>query len=255
MSARAGDTVTLGVGYDALMERRLMSRADTTVTIVKDDLTYTATPTLRAVFQLFPDPDSQVANYSGVWLTNPALAGDPFESVVAFDLPADIPPGTYNVTVSSTHLFTDFTSTLEVIPGTGTSNPLTDNGGFDRDLTKLERAPTVKVALDPGYTVGALSMVIDFDETVLTPSDINVQIPRYVHGPGKFHDADRMLSWGDDGTKLTVNILCPRGVSSDYLDFDILYPAGTVNPGFTILSQKVYDINGNKMAGVGATLN
>jgi len=255
ISARAGDTVTLGVGYDVLMERRLMSRADTTVTIVKDDLTYSVTPTLRAVLQLFPDPNSKIANYSGIWLSLPSLAGDPFETVVAFDLPADIPTGIYNVTVSSPHLFTDFTSTLEVIPGTGGSNPFTDNGGFNRDLTDLERVPAVKVALDPGYIVGALSMVIDFDETVLSPSGINVQLPRYVLGQGKFQETERMLSWGDDGSTLTINILCPRGVSSDYLDFDILYPAGTPDPAMTILSQKVYDIDGNEIAGIGATLN
>lgn len=255
MTARAGDTVTMGIGYDVLEERKQMSRADTVVTIVKDDLSYTAAPPLRGVFQLYPDPNSKLANYESVYLPTPALDGDPFETVIVFDLPTDVPAGSYDVTVTSPHLYSGFTQTLEVIPGTGASNPLTDNGSIDRDITELERAPTVTVSLDPGYTIGALSMVLDFDETAVDPSDINLQQPRYVFGPGSFQETQRMFYFDDDGSQITVNILCPDGVSSDYIRFDLLYPEGSPDPAFTIISQKTYDIDGNEIPGVGASMN
>lgn len=265
MTARAGDTVTIGIGYDGLMERKLMSRADTTVTIVKDDQTYTSSPPLRAVFQLYPDPDSKIANYEAGWLPTQALEGNPYQTVVVLDLPPDILPGMYNVTVRSPHLFSDFTSSLEIIPGTGSSDSFTDNGPINRDITKLERVPTVTVTLDSGYTVGALSMLIDFNEDIsaggVAPTDINVHLPRYVVGPGKFQDYERMIFWehGTDanfpayGEILKINILCPKGVVSDKVFFDLVYPSGA--PNFSILSQKVYDTNGDEITGVGATMN
>jgi len=225
LRAQAGDTVTVGLG---LGYTEYMNSFNTSVTITNNPATNPNTYNSgliipRSVFNLYPDPRSKVANYN-VWLPTNIMDGTPLETGVVFDLPTNIPPGNYLARVdrSMGGAFVDLA--LVVTAGTGSPNQFKNETG-PQNINDLENLPGVEVNFSAGKVIGAADLVIDFNQAIVTPNNINVVQPRINFGKDYFQNHQRLFFWNDNGDVLKVRILCPRGVDSKYLKFYIVRPA------------------------------
>ena len=260
MTARAGDTITIGIGLGYIHggETDKMKKVNTQV-IISDggSVNYQLTNVdggngfVRAVFNLFPDPRSNVSNYNS-WLTTPTIEGQPFETVVAVDLPPNIPNGAYTVEVVATDgaagTLQPFITNLQIVGQGGSSNNFQDEFGLSWSLGELVNCPYGQVRFTPSATpVGAVELAISFDETKVNAADIRVVQPRINM------DGQRTFFWqAQAGGTVYVYILAPQGVTdTGVLKFDIVHPKGTLYPNFSSLSTKVFDVNGNVIPGVG----
>ena len=102
--------------------------------------------------------------------------------------------------------------------------------------------------------------MIDFDESVLNPDDLNVYVPestvRGVVGiPGAFGETQRMAYWRQDGQKIMIDVIAPQGLLPKYLKLYIVHPPDvSVSPDFILTSAVIYDIDGN-ITSVSSDLN
>ncbi len=134
---------------------------------------------VRSVFNLRADGRAVGTHYSPYlesyisW----AFGHEPLQTVMIADLPGNAAPGLATLTValngitdnSSGTGASPFTMSLEIIPGSGSSEQFlhrTLGGTPPVDFTQLETAPNAKISFGTGYIpIGAASLVIDFDET------------------------------------------------------------------------------------------
>ena len=120
----------------------------------------------------------------------------------------------------------------------------TFTGPLPPNFLDLEPAPYGKISFGPyGQTIYAASIEIDFDETIVTPTDLNVYIPEPVIG-GSLGANQRMAYWRQDGDKLYLNIIAPSGIPVQLLKAYIMHRSGVSDPGFTINNATFYDQNG-----------
>jgi hypothetical protein len=92
--------------------------------------------------------------------------------------------------------------------------------------------------------------VLDFDETILNPNDINVFVPEAtVRTSGSaFGKTQRMVYWRQDGQKLYVDVVAPQGIASAYMKIYVLHPKGVNgSPGFGLITSAVYAVDGSAM--------
>lgn len=264
--AQAGDTVTIGGGLDLGLANEFMDRGNTKVTLTKDEDpafgTREISRNVRSLFQLDPDPRSELWNYN--MFLGPLSEGRPFQTGLALDLPTDLKPGVYTVHVSSTVTFNDWNPKVQIIDDPnvlGVANCFQDKSGFCNNVTALERQRYVRVAFDvfpdefnQKKKLGALVVVLTVDPAKVPIKDINVVSPRINYGSSGFgttnRDHLRMFYWEPRNldTQLWVQYACPRGVESKDLFFDVVYPRGKINP-ITLTSAviKAYDIDGADM--------
>jgi hypothetical protein len=260
--ARPGDTVSFMVGGSAQARKENISVTLNDAGGQVFDLQ--ALGLVRSVFNLRADGRAVGTHYSPYldsyisW----AFGHEPLQTVMVADVPGNAAPGLATLTVAlngitdnSSGVGSPFNVTLEIIPGSGSSEQFlhpTLGATPPVDFIRLETAPNVQVSFGTGVTpIGAASLVIDFDETAVNPADINLYAPEStVRGdysnPGAFGKTQRMVYWHQDGQSLYVDIIAPQGIDPRYLQFHVVHPPGLIgSPAFNILSAQVYGTDGN----------
>ena len=149
---------------------------------------------------------------------------------------------------------------LDVIAGTGSTDAILRRNPTgppsSLDFSRLEPAPHAKISfgISDGIVIGAASLVVDFDETVVSPGDINVYAPEStvrgdVLDTGAFGEAQRMIYWHQDGTKMFIDVVAPQGIKQAFLMMFLVHPVGlSASPNFNIVSSNIYDTAGNEIA-------
>ena len=250
--ARAGDTVSVMVGGSE------KARKDTMDVSLRDANSQTwdlkALGLVRSVFNLRTDGRAYGAHYSPYldsyisW----SYGHEPVQTVLVADLPTNVTPGPATLTITpyvtdnSSGVAEPFAVNLEIIAGVGESDQFSRRSGSGSapvDFARLEPAPHAKIGFGSGAEViGAASLVVDFNEAVLNPGDINVYCPEStVRGsfinPGAFGKTQRMVYWRQDGQKLHVDVVAPQGIEARYLQMFVVHPRGFWGAGhFHLLS-------------------
>ncbi len=260
--ARPGDTVSVMIGGSEKARKTDLSVTFTDAGGNVWDLQ--ALGLVRSVFNLRTDGRAYGQHYSSflnsVWSWT--YGHEPLQTMLVADLPSKVSTGNGNLSISmnniddnSSGVSSPYNIKLEVIPGIGTPENFKTrnvNGTSPVDFSQLEAAPHAKVIFGSGSIfIGAASLVIDFNETILNPSDLNIYTPESeVRGSigisGAFGATQRMIYWHQDGQKLFVDIIAPQGIDPKYLQFFVVHPRGlSGSPAFNIISSKVYDTSGS----------
>ncbi len=264
--ARAGDTVSVMVGGSEEARKSNISVSLTDAGGRAWDLKTMGL--VRSVFNLRADGRAYGAHYATYIESNLSwtYGHEPLQTVLVADIPSGAAPGAASLAISinttdNTSGFgsSPFTVNLEIIPGTGSSDQFIrqDVPGPkpEVDFSKLEATPYAKILFGSGTTdIGAATLVLSFDATVLNPDDINVYVPEaivrgsyFVSGP--FGKTQRMVYWRQDGQRLYVDVVAPQGIKPSYLQVFVIHPKGlSATPNFGIISASVYDINGNALS-------
>lgn len=261
--ARAGDTVALMVGGSEQARRDTVSVTLTDAAGGVWDLQ--ALGRVRSLFNVRPDGRAQGLHYSSyldAFFSWGVAGHEPVQTVLVLDLPPGLATGpasvnvALNVSDNASGLADPVSVGLEIVPGSGSPDPIARQdpafGPVATDFSRLEPAPHARVQFPATPAlIGAASLVIDFDQTVLAGSDINLYVPQSdvrAAGGAFGTDTQRMVSWRQDGDRLYVDILSPRGIQPRYLQLFVMHPVGIPDPGFGIVSSAVYDIDGNPLA-------
>lgn len=259
--ARPGDTVSVMIGGSAQARKENVSAILTDAGGQVFDLQ--ALGKVRSVFNLRSDGRAVGQHYSPYLDSNISwlFGHEPLQTVMVTDLPATATPGLATLSVAFSGVTDNssgagagpFNVQLEIIPGAGVSEPFlhsASTGNLPVDFSRMETAPYAKVNFGTGATfIGAASLVIDFNETILNPNDLNVYVPEAtLRDSGAFGQTQRMVYWRQDGLKLYVDIVAPQGIPPRYLQFYVVHPRGlSSSPAFSILSAQVYGTDGNAL--------
>lgn len=264
--ARPGDTVTLLIGGSEKAKINNVSAIFTDAGGHAWDLQ--ALGLVRSVFDLRSDGRAYDLHYGSnsdkqfSWY----YGHEPLQTVLVTDVPLGAAPGIGSLLIAYNNINDNsggagntFSMNLEIIPGNGSPSLFTYRhpimGDQPVNFSKLEPAPHAKVTFSGTINgnpiiIGAVSLVIGFDATVVNPKDINLYVPEStVRTTPAFGKTQRMVYWHQDGLKLYVDIIAPQGIENRYLQFFVLHPRGlAVSPAFNILSAKVYGTDGNAIA-------
>ena len=266
--ARAGSTVSVLIGGSEKARKETVDVTLIDVNGVYWDLK--ALGLVRSVFNIQMDSKSVGQNYSSYidLFTSWAYGHELLQTVLVTDLPSNLPVGIAEIQINTnvddnTALLSSgvLTINIEIVEGVGVSDSFAYKSSLgeslNADFARLEPAPYAKIDFgdydDFAVLVGAVSLEIDFDEAVVNPDDININVPKsYVRGDmlgtGKFTDKQRMVNWRHDGQKIFVDIIAPQGINPGYLQTFIIYPPGLASsPDITIAKADVYTVDGTSM--------
>lgn len=264
MIARAGDTVSVMVGGTEKARKNTIAVTLTDINGSTWDLQ--SLGLVRSVFNMRTDGRAEGLHYSPYLDTYISwLEGhEPVQTVLVTDLPLGVAIGDAYLTVNtyvgddSSGISDPFNVNLEIIAGTGSQDQFLRRnlGGYQGvDFEQLEPAPHAKISFGTGFEIiGAASLVVDFDETVLNPDDINVYVPEStVRGtagdPGAFGATQRMVYWRQDGLQLYLDVVAPQGIKAVYLQFQVIHPRNLSGPAnFSLTSATVYDVDGYEIS-------
>lgn len=263
--ARAGDTVSVMIGGS---EKAIKSDVSAIFTDASGQVWDLQTLGLvRSVFNLRTDGRAYGLHYSSYleksWSWT--YGHEPLQTVLVTDLPTGVAPGMGSLLISFINISDNSGGAgnpvkinLEIIPGVGMLSQFTYRhaiyGNVPADFTKLEPAPHAKVKFPGSTSIGAASLVIGFNNTVLNPKDLNIYVPESTvsgsySNPDDFGKTQRMVYWRQDGAKLYVDIIAPQGINPRYLQFFVVHPRGLLgSPALSILSAQVYGTDGNAIA-------
>ncbi len=274
-AARAGDTVTLAVGW-----KKNLLRQNLTVTITDANgvkTTYLPNDSrVRAILNLYPDPASYaVVDTAAGLTTNGSSTGDMvnqsvtngdndwWQTSIVLDLPSTMAPGTATVALINSAGTTFQSLGVTIVPGTGTSNlfniyfggisfPLLGQGYFPGALASFER--------EPNSTVNFSNSNLDTYGNPIVPHSIQMQFTHtagtgttwIVNPRGDLKD----VTWTDSGSVITVMLMSTNGSTlAQLLDFKFYISGGIINVAQVANSLKAYDINGNPITGVTAQIH
>lgn len=263
--ARAGDTVSVMVGGSEQARKETISVSLTDSNGIIWDLQ--ALGKVRSVFNLRADAVAKGTHYSSYLESYISWSEghEPVQTVLVVDLPAEIPAGNAYFTINthvndnSSGIGSPFDVNIEVLPGLGESDDFLrkdfSSGNQPVDFDRLEPAAFAKIGFGDSYDyfIGAASLVVDFDATVVDPVDLNVYVPEAivrgsVSNKGSFGKTQRMVYWRQDGDKLFIDIVSPQGIRPGFLKVYIVHPDGlAAAPGFLLDQSRVYDINGSEI--------
>lgn len=263
MAARSGDTISVMIGGSEQARKETIGAVLTDSAGGQYDLQ--ALGLVRSVFNLRADGRAHGMHYSS-YLDSYISWGfghEPVQTVLVANLPTGLAPGqatlavSLNVSDNSSGAGDPANIQLEILQGAGTPNMFSRKSGTSTvpaDLLALEPAPHAKLTFGTGASIGAASLVIDVDQSVVNLNDLNVYVPEStVRGsfvsPGAFGDKQRMVYWRQDGDRLYVDILAPQGIDSRYLQLFVVHPRGLAStPNISLVSSAVYDINGQPLS-------
>ncbi|MCW9048307.1 MAG: hypothetical protein OQK46_09550 [Gammaproteobacteria bacterium] len=266
--ARAGSSVSLLIGGSEKARKDTIEVALIDANGVYWDLK--AMGLVRSVFNIQMDAKSVGNNYSSYidLFTSWAYGHELLQTVLVADLPVNLPVGVAEIIINTN--VDDNTALLsagiisvkiEIIEGAGAPDDFAYKSSLgdslNADFSRLEPAPYAKIDFghydDFAVLIGAVSLEIDFDETVVNPDDININVPKSsvrgdMLGAGKFTDKQRMVNWRHDGQKIFLDIIAPQGINPGYLQAFIIYPPGlALNPDIMITKADVYTVDGTSM--------
>jgi hypothetical protein len=272
-SAQSFDTITLGIGpYEG------MTKPNTQVYFTPDStgVPVLLNPGIRAFFKIFADPTSFAysTEYGFVDTGFKYLHQEPFETVVALDLPS-LPAGTGSITFTtsvptpqllepiSLGPYPDLNTMsipFEILPGTGSPNPfeyaVSSGGKLTGNLRALKQqrqalvAPPVEdLTSSWASTYGAIEFDINMPMTANVGGTLSEDSIRLVaQKVSTFTKSKSHMAWSYDGTTLKVIFLSESGklryyeprfsIVADTADFD-------VTPSITSVSY--FDVDGNVM--------
>jgi|GEM_PF-1878439 len=264
--ARAGDTISLMVGgsEDARKETISVSLTDSNGQVW--DLQ--ALGLIRSVFNLRTDARANGMHYSAYLESYISweLGHEPVQTVLVVDIPQSAAIGNavisvgLNVNDNSGFVGSPFDIKLEVISGAGIPDKFlrqnVSSSPPETDFTRLEPAPHGKInfGVHGNVVIGAVSLVVDFNDLAVNPEDINVYVPEAtVRGgfsvTGKFGEKQRMVYWRQDGQQLYIDVIAPQGIHHAYLMMYLIHPDGLLDSvNFNITSSRIYDVNGNELS-------
>lgn len=276
-AVRAGDTIAVATGWNHFLQRD-------NITVTIDDssanppVVYNVgDPRIKASINLYPDPLSSLVVsqatgqdmtpfaqlYAGLIDAN-STAGDRdwWETVVFIDLPDPMSLGPATVTIDSLTGGESAISTFEVVPdenGLGTGGrPNSFSGKLgglvtfnlqDEHMQSMERVDHYTVNFS-GPTVPA-AIELDFTHTA---------------GVGTAHVVNPLahvknVSWSDDGANLKVLLLSAEGGAPGSMQDFKFYITGGITGlqfaagGATLPGVQAFDINGNPVIAVNASIN
>jgi len=263
--ARAGDTVSVMVGGSEKARKGTIAVILTDADNVQWDLQ--ALGNIRSVFNLRADARAKGMHYSKYLASYSSWneGHEPVQTVLVVDIPVGAAAGMASLNVNplvdddSSGISHPYVINLEIIPGTGSADDfmrkefLAPSAAVD--FLKLEPAPHAKISfgINSGIIIGAASLVIDFDELVVNPDDINVYAPESnVRGlllnAGAFGETQRMVYWRQDGQQMFIDIVAPQGINQTFLKLYLMHPDDVVgSPAFNITSSVFYDVSGNEI--------
>ena len=257
--ARAGDTVSLMVGGSEQARKNTISAILTDSNGIQWDLQNLGL--IKSVFNVRADGLSKGLYYSSeLELLLPwAFGHEPIQTVMVVDLPDVLPAGASTIQINtntsdnSSGIGPSFTLALEILAGTGSSDPVLYNNAFTgltaTDFTKMESAPHAKIKFGTDGTeiFSAASLVVDFDETILDPKDIAVYSPPTTirqSGAG-FNESQHMVYWHHDGQKLYIDLIAPLGIPAMFTNLYIIHPDNiTGSANFFLESSNIYNNDG-----------
>ena len=269
--ARSSDTVAVGGGWLQTLSR------DSIRVVITDFLgaetTYNSgDPAIRAVFNMYPDPVSNIvvsreadvdtAPFARTYaqVVNTSYTGgdkDWWQTVVFIDLPAGMAIGEANILIESidpgTSLVVESTSSkVEIVPGVGAPNPMAAKypWGSPYTLTSdhmklLERARHYQIDFTDGGEIPAAVSV----EMIHDPDIDNGGVGRafVVNPTGELKN----IHWVDDGTTTKAMILpaTSAGLSS-IKDFKFYVSGGVEN--LLVSNVRAFRQNGEELFTVNA---
>jgi hypothetical protein len=265
MIARAGDTISVMVGGSEKARKDTISVSLTDANNQTWDLR--SSGLVRSVFNLRTDGRAHGLHYSSYssgfmpWV----FGHEPLQTVLVTDLPPGVAPGRASLSVvlntddNSSGIGSPFTVNLEIIGGTGSTDGFLRQNPFGSDVAvdfeSLEPAPHAKISFGMGtQVIGAVSLVVDFNETAINPDDINVYVPesavRNTSVTNAFGKTQRMVYWRQDGQRLYIDVVAPQGIELIYSKIYIIHrrSSGGASPNFSLISASVYDVNGSVLA-------
>lgn len=260
-AARAGDTVSLGVGWNKNITRQ-------NITVTVKDFTGATVATyapndsrVRAIVNLYPDPVSRLvvgtetaqsltfhANDHGTDLLNNVTGQDKdwMETTIFLDLPATVPVGSATIEITGpTGAVTPSPIGVEILPGAGSANIFAGASGnlaVER-LATLERTNAYVVTFTGSTVPHAIHLELNHTFGVGTTWVVN---PR-----GDLKN----VAWTDTGSTLRIVVTPANGQTLQQMAHFKFYVAGGI-AGLTVSSgsPKAYDINGNLISGVSAVI-
>jgi hypothetical protein len=261
VAARAGDTVTLALGSP-----EGMNRGNTTVAF--EDFqgnTHDLTANVRGIFNLFPDKASKAWDSPSTAQLVSSARHEAWLTVMALDLPASLPVGTGTIRVSSAAIYpninahvNDVPIRLEILPGTGISNPLEYVFGIEPssaafgNIQDLEPRPSVAVYTNSTgsnlFAAIEIKLHIETNKGIeLVPSDVRVLMEDLMI----ITESQRNWFWNlDNGQDYTITLLSPYGLLTEYeTRFKVVFNRTRVANTPTITSIRYFDINGVEVVG------
>lgn len=281
-AARAGDTVTLMVGWQKTLQRQNL-----TVTITDvNNISTTYHPSdsnypVRGIVNLYPDPASRVvvgtmtkqdlnvgAQNTGSqinsYVTNQSSTGEHdnewWQTSIVFDLPPSLPAGAATITLVDTSTNTTLKPiNVTVLPGTGARNLFNIYNMVGNPTDYLSVNPNGLIGFEraPRYTVTFASSTTDSNGVTIKPHAIQMVLS-HTPGVGKTWIVNprgdiKNVVWHDDGSNIMVMLTPTQGITlKQMLDYKFY-----VSGGVTALAQtslKAYDINGVAMTGITAAI-
>jgi hypothetical protein len=258
-AARAGDTISIAVGSAVGMTK---DSSNTTAVYVADSGgTYPVT--IRSVFNLYPDKKSALYQSNSQTLNIIASANhEAWQTVMVIDLPSDIPVGTGSIHITSVATYPSVTSHindmaigLQIIPGSGESNPFTYEFGTGSSLpgklSLLEPLPHALITPPVnGSYYGAIQMKLTLSTSApnpLTEADLRVEFDDMT--PGTV--SNRNVSWSINNNELTVMLISPGGgLQAVESRFSVIpYPKFNFTSVPTITSVQFFDVDGQLVTG------
>lgn len=272
IAARAGDTITLAVGSPDGMTRN-----NTSVQFVSG--AYSTELPIRSVIRLRPDNTSNAAAYDGLLasITNSG-SHSPWLSIIVLDLPTGLPVGNAVLTVTTSAVYSSSSVdgvpiSLEILPGTGTSNAFRYDGGtgdpadtYDGNLLKLEPGPQVVIRPpQDASTFAAAQIKITLQvqnkntlELIDNPTAVKVVLD---DNTNKNLNSQLQMSWTRVGDTYTINLISPNGTAAvNQTRFSVISSYLSAyqfvsSPAPVITSVSFFDVNGNLKTGMPAASN
>lgn len=260
LSAQAGDTVVLGIGWYPEVTRN-----DLTLTITPatgSPVVYLpGDPAVRAVVNLFPDPVSKMLvdaetqvnpiAFDSYLLETAVTGGDKeySEKFVLIDLPTTLSTGQANIAITSATGDVIRDLKVEILPGLGASNPLGNYNGWtisDTHLQYFERAPHYSV----DFSGSTIPYAIQIDMTH-NPDQNNggTGIAYVTNTRGDLKN----ITWSDTGTDMRVLLIPTSQTALADMQHFRFYVAGGLG-GLLVNNVSAFDINGMPVGGVSANV-
>lgn len=249
-AARAGDTVALAVGWNASVTRANLNARITPNGAAPIDYA-PGNANIRALINTYPDPMSRLmvgtetnqslgvnANIHGAQLNSLHMEDkDLAQTMVFINLPAGIPPGLATIQLKDGVANLGLPFSVEVLSGTGSANTFDDLSA--EQLATLERTSGSVVTFS-GATV---------------PHSISFEVPHALStAPWVVNPRGdiKNVAWSDNGTSMKVILTPVSGQSLSQLIHFKFFISGV--SGFGASTVKAYDVNGNLINGIGATI-